>query len=579
MIRFFLIVVIGLNVGQLIAADTSLIHVITFPKEINSIANDKYGNIFISFPDGIYKLIDHSGSTQLHDSRFNGTLLFLDSLIYVDPLTLGKEAAYQIKHIHSLKNLSWLAHLPLSDQYPTPFIAKDNRGYHYVSSRYHIYIFKVEELFTKYLPHHSTRGIQKWNDSIYLNTYRGLFKHQGLVSSKIKGGDLFSDHTDTLFASVGSYLYFLTPTEKRRMDLSDNFTHWAINYSNILQIGRNNLKEWVLGTDEGLAIVTEDSFQLLLENTVIEEIQSFENGFLLSTSNGIYTLDNQKRLNKLDIPINGCNQIWVHKNLFFIASETGLYTYNRDTRETSKISLLSKAAEPIRVYSLILDNIGFLWCGTNNGLIRIDLASNTFQHYLENTDFNKRSFFQEDDRIFMGTSNGTYTWRPLSFLDSLRENSSETFPTKLFAIGNKSTKKRLIFPIIFFGFTILIGILLLFRNFIKTPLENQKIRESQKGNILFQKEVNEFIDNHMDSVTVELLFTHFGMQKKEFYQKFDSYFHQTPGEYIRKKRKEKALSILKSDPNTDKSTLAKQVGYSERHIQNILDEAYSKRGD
>lgn len=83
----------------------------------------------------------------------------------------------------------------------------------------------------------------------------------------------------------------------------------------------------------------------------------------------------------------------------------------------------------------------------------------------------------------------------------------------------------------------------------------------------------------MDSVTVELLFTHFGMQKKEFYQKFDSYFHQTPGEYIRKKRKEKALSILKSDPNTDKSTLAKQVGYSERHIQNILDEAYSKRGD
>ena len=461
MIRFFLIVVIGLNVGQLIAADTSLIHVITFPKEINSIANDKYGNIFISFPDGIYKLIDHSGSTQLHDSRFNGTLLFLDSLIYVDPLTMGKEAAYQIKHIHSLKNLSWLAHLPLSDQYPTPFIAKDNRGYHYVSSRYHIYIFKVEELFTKYLPHHSTRGIQKWNDSIYLNTYRGLFKHQGLVSSKIKGGDLFSDHTDTLFASVGSYLYFLTPTEKRRMDLSDNFTHWAINYSNILQIGRNNLKEWVLGTDEGLAIVTEDSFQLLLENT----------------------------------------------------------------------------------------------------------------------DFNKRSFFQEDDRIFMGTSNGTYTWRPLSFLDSLGENSSETFPTKLFPIGNKSTKKRLIFPIIFFGFTILIGILLLFRNFIKTPLENQKIRESQKGNILFQKEVNEFIDNHMDSVTVELLFTHFGMQKKEFYQKFDSYFHQTPGEYIRKKRKEKALSILKSDPNTDKSTLAKQVGYSERHIQNILDEAYSKRGD
>ena len=94
----------------------------------------------------------------------------------------------------------------------------------------------------------------------------------------------------------------------------------------------------------------------------------------------------------------------------------------------------------------------------------------------------------------------------------------------------------------------------------ETPLENQKIRESQKGNILFQKEVNEFIDNHMDSVTVELLFTHFGMQKKEFYQKFDSYFHQTPGEYIRKKRKEKALSILKSDPNTDKSTLAKQVG-------------------
>lgn len=48
----------------------------------------------------------------------------------------------------------------------------------------------------------------------------------------------------------------------------------------------------------------------------------------------------------------------------------------------------------------------------------------------------------------------------------------------------------------------------------------------------------------MDSVTVELLFTHFGMQKKEFYQKFDSYFHQTPGEYIRKKGKKKPSVFL-----------------------------------
>jgi AraC-like DNA-binding protein len=86
----------------------------------------------------------------------------------------------------------------------------------------------------------------------------------------------------------------------------------------------------------------------------------------------------------------------------------------------------------------------------------------------------------------------------------------------------------------------------------------------------FQETVISFIDNHIDSVTVESLLDHFGMIKKDFYKEFKIHFEQTPGQLIRDKRKEKVIQALQTNPDTDITKLAKEVGYSERHIQNIL---------
>ena len=86
----------------------------------------------------------------------------------------------------------------------------------------------------------------------------------------------------------------------------------------------------------------------------------------------------------------------------------------------------------------------------------------------------------------------------------------------------------------------------------------------------FKETVISFIDNHIDSVTVESLLDHFGMIKKDFYKEFKIHFKQTPGQLIRDKRKEKVIQALQTNPDTDITKLAKEVGYSERHIQNIL---------
>jgi len=283
-------------------------------------ANDKSGNIFVSFGDGLYQLINDKGDLNIIDPDFKGDMIFLDSLVFLS----GNKDYYSLtKELTDLriKNLSWLSLLPVSDHHTVLDVARDSNDFIYVSTKNRIYIFKVDVLFTKYLALHSTRGILEWNNEIYCNTYSGIFKEKELLTSEIIGGDLFAQNNDTLFASFGIDFFYMTNGQIDKYTLGKSFRKWAYHKLNIIQIERNSHGEWLLGTEKGLIIPTRDSFLRFLEGTVIEEIQPFSEGFLLSTSKGVFLFNDTHELIAFQTTPLSANQTVLNGDYLYIAAD------------------------------------------------------------------------------------------------------------------------------------------------------------------------------------------------------------------------------------------------------------------
>ena len=83
--------------------------------------------------------------------------------------------------------------------------------------------------------------------------------------------------------------------------------------------------------------------------------------------------------------------------------------------------------------------------------------------------------------------------------------------------------------------------------------------------------IDEFIHSNINTVTVHSLCEFLDLKKNELYALTRTLYRKTPGQLIREKRKAIVLETYKNNPETPVDELASIVGYSERHIQNILD--------
>ena len=75
--------------------------------------------------------------------------------------------------------------------------------------------------------------------------------------------------------------------------------------------------------------------------------------------------------------------------------------------------------------------------------------------------------------------------------------------------------------------------------------------------------INEYINSNINKyISVELLCDTFHLSRSELYSIFDKYMHLTPAEYIKKRKIEKACSLL-TETNKKVSTIGEMVGFDD----------------
>lgn len=558
-------------------ADTLLYKVLTFEERIFTVANDTEGTVYVSFPTGVYTLPDYSERRILQDSTYSGEIFFFDSLHYFISDKTPRHIYDSIYNVRN-KNMTWLTQLPPSDRQKMLSVAVDQHGMHFVATRYHIYLFTTQSAFQKPLALESTRGIAEWNGHVYYNTNSGLYRNDTLIDPELFAGDLFVSESGFLYASSGHQISrIFADGHSTSIDLAAVFNAWCPpNGANIIRIAMSSSGTWLIGTDHGLVTLTSDSTVFQLEGISIEEIQQVQTGYLLSTSNGLYLADPSGIITIHEVTDLYINQCAIHGTDMYLATEQGLYRYDFSSRQTTPVFLTNEEGKQVIAYSVVKDDWGFLWVGTNAGLFRIALSNFSWQRFLNSVDFNKRSFERVDDLFFMGTSRGVYAWNPKTFIQI---GTSGPLNENILANSRDSSSyfSRHAWLVIITLFS-LIGILTgfgLHRFFQRKPAPPSKTSAFSDHQI-FQDECQQYIRTHLNTVTLNSLCDHFELSVRDLYNLVKSTSGKTPGQLIREMRKEVILQRISESPDIDLAKLAEEVGYSERHIKNLLDDEDGK---
>lgn len=557
-----------INFYSLFGNDTLLVKVFSYEDPINTIAHDEKGTVYASFDSGTYILNSKNGAKILHDPSFNGCIYYTDSLIYLNTET--EYFVYPLIDSIKMINLRWLAHLPPSDLQSVLTVAVDSLGYHYVATDYHIYKFRIEKAINKILPIYSIRGIQPYKGETYLNTYNGLFRDDNLINPLIIGGDLFLSASKELFASSGRQLLRIEGTESHVVDLGDDLAHWIeADWRNIIQIEQNQDGAWLIGTDKGLAVVQPDTILFLLPDISIEEIRPIRNGHLLATSQDMFLLHPDLTLTPFQFPPKYYNQSINQGDKLLLATDSGLYQFSPHSPEVQPVLTKTSKGAVIKVQSMVKDELGFLWCGTNNGLYQVDLTDYSHKYYLGKVEFNKRSFYRNRDTIYMGAIDGLYTWSPSDFTDPTL--GRQPYPSAVTSKREETGLRKLYLILLLLVATASSFLFLMRRkkNTTQAPPYEQPLSPPSAADR--KALIDEFIHSNINTVTVHSLCEFLDLKKNELYALTRTLYRKTPGQLIREKRKAIVLETYKNNPETPIDELASIVGYSERHIQNILD--------
>ncbi|MGA1584098.1 MAG: hypothetical protein ACO4CH_12685, partial [Saprospiraceae bacterium] len=558
-------------------ADTTLIDVFEYSERIHSIARDVQWGIFVALPSGLYQMSTDNGSLQSVDRNFLGDIYFEDSLITFNAQSPPPVIARFQKITKS--NLVWLNHLPQSDHQTVLTVAVDGESFHYVASNYHIYKFKVEEAFEKILPVYSVRAIEKCNDTLFFNTYSGLFKNKINHDPSFIGGDLFVTKSREFVGTSGKRLRRITASGTDSLDLGSSFQQWIeLTGANTTQLEQTPHGGWLVGTDNGLAVVSNDSTRIFLKNIVIEHILPHQNEYILSTSRGVAFFRPDGQIRWLGLTGKHCNQAVIIGGQIFVATDNGLQTYDMDKEEWNSVRLRKN---PVVVVSMVKDANGFLWCGTYTGLYKIDPYDSSYEIFLPQTEFNKRAYYSDEECIIMGAINGAYLWKPSALSDSYgMVHPQEGILKEVSA----SQKVKTIFIALILLLFITSGLAIresIARARLRSRIPNSALEEQTKlqptlDGPSFRELVETYINDHISTVSVNSLCEYLGLTKRAFYKYFHKHYRELPGNIIRDRRKALVLKSRQQNPSLTIRQLGELVGYSDRHIINILEDNIKK---
>lgn len=488
--KFYLVFFLLLCFFPSIGKDTTLFKIITSPKPIKEIIKVN-GKIIAKRIDGNFEF-DGENFTKINLKNSNTDIIF----------NANKEWAQRVN-----PNLDF-AHVQLS-----------NEGIFWVliKNRF-LYGFKISNKIKRELPNHAVRGIYVNGDSLFVSTYKGFY----LAANPIFPETLKYSNSNIVLNK--GYYHFIGNNErlykmKTNGDtLIEIFTEAFCKICNISSVTYYNGKLY-LGGEKGLGYHDgKGEIQIIQEGVAINSLHVLFGKLWVAADNGIYVLENESLVKTSNI--QSSTGLFLYDGTIVSTSYQGLWIFDVDNNRTTNI-LEGTRYEKIETDAFYADDYGNYWISTISGFLKYNVKSKNISVFLEGTEFNRRAYFFKGDTVLFGSNTEgliSFDIKDLIAEDGQYESTSVNYPF-LYAI--------------IFLLTVSLLILLYYRtkmvtsDFAQVSVPNKSLMESN-----YWVNLEQFIRDNADNVTVEEIRSHSGLTKHGFYSKFFQQFGKNPREFL-----------------------------------------------
>jgi hypothetical protein len=280
---------------------------------------------------------------------------------------------------------------------------------------------------------------------------------------------------------------------------------------------------------------------------MVNNFKLIENKLYILGSESVFIFENGQFRKIRSFPSNmKYNDLVKSNKHYFMATSKGLFKF--DSVKGKLINCFQNTSyENKEIFSLALDEFNFLWVGSKVGLIRLNTVNESFDLFLKDLEFNKRSSFNKDNKFYFGTTDGYITFSPKSFFSSewtskyefIKENSLVLYKYLL-------------------GFALVIILILVIyinkkpkiREIIQPPVRiDLDLTEEMAHEGVGKYNMNNieyYIIEHIDNINVDKLREDSGLTKNVFYKVFNQHYDIAPKQLIEIIREERMNSRKKS---------------------------------
>lgn len=550
--RAFLLVAINmwLGIGNLSAHDTLLVDFKLFHTSIDRISDDGHGTICISTAMGVY-LFDGETFRWLRANRNREFFVFWE----------GKIRALQSPWRDTLfesdkkKTMAWEPLLPVGSA-QIVCEARDKKGRIWISKGQYLLCFEINQYFHLSYRGKSIRGVLPTEKGLFVATYAGMYQneHPILFDNLYAHGYLFRWKPEEILIpyrsifsynmSTGTYSEFYSNTDPA------NF--------NILNFDTLGARLYV-ATTIGLRTIKGDSLVATPFDQRLEDLFVHQGQIFMATYHGIYSGDGIKSQKVHAFPDLHFNSIQNIRGTWWATSVEGIWKWEQG--EANAVQLFKgQELSKLETYCLVQDEQGYMWASCISGIVRFAPDGEHYEHYLRQIEFNKRSAAQQGDRIYFGSLNGLFDFRPSLFGPiQAPPKSPQQLPDWMLWL--------LLGSLAALGFFTLY----LYRKWKKvTRLLEKNLSEQADATEPFLEDLETYIHHHIRHVTVDSLLAHTGLSRRALYQVLEKTHGIKPGDLIRHIKLKRIQEIIQENPTISEEELSEMVGYSPAYIARIL---------
>jgi len=411
---------------HLSATDTLLVGIKDLGTPIRSMVQNEVGEIFIQLGDQVFKLENENLEKTNIKISADDEIFFQDGkFTSINRLNRLKEKI-QYAENHSFK---WNKFLAKTGTENYGIYYKDKLNHYWVSNGTNfLYKFIVTDFFERDLKQMSVRGILNDGNDLYVNSYSGFFKNGEKIGPDFLGGgsNIFKKGGKLYFAAIRELYTFEIKSNKFEIIFEDTFSKSIGEISCVFFFE----EKWWIGGSNGLFYFADNKkLEATPINEMVNNFRIIEDKLYILGFESVFTIKNGKYKNIENLPSNiECNDITKVNDNFFLATSRGLLKY--DAQNERLINCFQNTEyENKEIFSLELDEFNFLWIGTKLGLVRFNVNTESFDLFMKDFEFNKRSSHKNEDKFYFGTTDGYVTFSPMTFFSSdLTEYSGQTEP-------------------------------------------------------------------------------------------------------------------------------------------------------